>query len=362
MKIKISPSMDSIGGIEHKLLRMSKKTREAYGFDLGDFVSAGNLVLQVAYAYFPDCFDSAGYVTTNVFSEIQVEIEPTIVEDITMGCDPEFFILDTTTKHLKNPALYFKKWNKIGYDGLLGEFRPQPHSNPDQVVSYLRDMIMQAKEVVSKNTAENVSLFAASSGYNLTAGFHCHMGIPKKFLNKRRLNYKSIISFLVKALDYHVGTLSVIPEGDKDNKRRCMPFVSYGKVSDHRIDNRTLEYRVPGGILLKNPVLSSGLLNLCKLVSTDALSKVLQLEESYPNKVFDTKDLLKEIYPYVPSTKGLYQLVCTPTTTAAEQEVTTIMTKLEDMYNYVEHAKAVKEYLYCMGQYDNAQDIYINWK
>jgi len=366
MKIQISPSMDTLGNIEDKLIRLPRKLREQHKLELGEFVTVGNIILQVAYAYVDDWEVNAAKVTTETFNRINTNTKEeqnlVVIDEIMIGCDPEFFIVDTQNNCLENPANYFKKWNRIGYDGLLGELRPQPHDLPEQVVLNLQNMIIQVKNAFNSKNKYNTSLFAASSGYDLTAGFHCHMGIPKKFLNKRRLNYKSIISFVVKALDYHVGTLAVIPEGELDNKRRCMPFVSYGKVSDHRIDNRTLEYRVPGGTLLKTPDLTKGLLSLCKLVCTDALTKVVTMEMAYPDKHFKTKDYIKEIYPYIPNTKTLYQLICTPNTALAEKEATFVADQLTKMDGYANHAKAIKKYMYVMTKRDLNKDIFMNWR
>jgi hypothetical protein len=361
MKIQISKKMNLFNGIEDYIIRIPLNVRKQFNLSLGEFIILGDkLTLQVDKVFKDDLNTDIVFVTENTFNKLKnLNIIITPIKDITMGCDPEFFIINSKTNNLINPAKFFKKWNSIGYDGMLGELRPAPSTEVDEVATNLFNMINTTKQTFIYNNLSQLSLFAASSGFNLMAGFHCHMGLPTKFLNQKYSNNKAIINFVVKALDYHVGVLSIIPEGSTDAHRRCMPFVSYGKVSDYRIDTRTLEYRVPGGILLKTPCFTKGLLSLCKVVTTDALTKASSYIKNKSNVT--TEELLNNIYPQIPSIEDLYTLICSNTTNKAQEEVDTIYKYLENMYEFDNNSNNIIQFLQNINKETKSKDIYLNW-
>jgi len=363
MHIEKSTKMDLYETIEDNYIRIPEKLREFLKIETGDYVVLGNITLQVEKAYKEDIIfnDNIAFVTSKTLTKINYDDKPYLLDEITIGCDPEFFIVNKQTNTLINPSHFFKKWNAIGYDGFLAELRPLPNVKPANVIFNIRNMLLFINNVFKERQLNDLIAIAASSKFDLTAGFHCHLGLPKKYLQKKNNNYKNIINFFVKVLDYHVGILSIIPEGDIDNQRRCMPFVAYGKVSDYRIDNRTLEYRVPGGILLKNPKLSCGLLSLCKVVITDALHKIncyYNIVEK--NKIVSTETLLKDLYPYVLSTEEMFKYICVPSIKPALSISDNIIKKVEQMKTYNENKIYIKNFYNSMLVKDT-NNIFKNW-
>jgi len=352
--------------LEYKLARMSSKLRQNLNVKLGEFIRFENdIILQVDRAFNKDILEFGEdkiFVTSETFELIDNDDNIKIVDTITMGCDPEFFIINRYNGNLIPPANFFKKWDSIGYDGLLCELRPNPHVEPKIVTNTLFGMLSSIQNKFVEQGLTQLMSYASSAAFGLTAGFHCHMGIPKNLLNKRAPNYQTYINIIVKALDYYVGVLSIIPEGTTENQRRCAPFISYGKVSDYRIDNRTLEYRVPGGTLLKSPELSCGLLSLCSLVSTDVISKLKAYTNDFKHVDIPQEDyLLKELYPNVPDIKTLYQLICVPDTLAAIQASKNIFYELSNMLNYKKHEKNIITFEKNIHKSTN-NDIWNNWK
>jgi len=352
--------------LEYKLARMSLKLRKELNVNLGEFIRFKNdTILQVDRAFNEDILkygEDKIFVTSDTFNLIDNNNDIEIVDTITMGCDPELFIVNRYSGKLIPSSNFFKKWDSIGYDGLLCELRPNPHIKPEIVTNTLFGMINTIQNKYIEQGLTQLMSYASSAAFGLTAGFHCHMGIPKNLLNKRSPNYQTYVNMLVKTLDYYVGVLSIIPEGTAENQRRCAPFVSYGKVSDYRIDNRTLEYRVPGGALLKSPALACGLMSLCSLVSTDVISKLKDYTNDFKHtQIPAEKILLKELYPNVPEIKELYQLICVPDTTSAVKISESIFDELSNMLDYKKHKKnvvAFKDSIYK----NTSNDIWNNWK
>ncbi len=352
--------------LEDKIVRISADLREKLGVSLGEFVRFENdIVLQVDQAFLMDINKNGEdklFVTSNTYKQLNNFNNIKVVDAITMGCDPELFIINRLNSNIVNPAHFFKKWDAIGYDGMLCELRPVPHERPEKVTNTLYKMLNTIQQVYVKEGLNNVMSYASSAAFGLTAGFHCHMGIPKNFLDKKTFNFQKFINVIVKTLDYYVGTLSIIPEGTVENQRRCAPFISYGKVSDYRIDNRTLEYRVPGGTLLKSPELACGLLSLCSLVTTDAVFKLKEYTNDFKQKnIPEDIELLKELYPNVPNTAELFTLICSPDNIAALNNSESIFQDLTKMLDYKKHMKNINTFRNHM-QVTTSNDIWFNWK
>jgi hypothetical protein len=133
-------------------------------------------------------------------------------------------------------------------------------------------------------------------------------------------------------------------------------------VSDHRVDNRTLEYRVPGGTLLKSPELACGVLSLCSLVSTDVISKLKAYTNGFkPVEIPQEDILLKELYPSIPNLETLFRLICSSSTMEAVQLSTSIFDELANMLDYKKHKKNINIFKKSIYTVTN-NDIWNNWK
>ena len=352
--------------LEDKIVRITFDLRKELNVSLGEFIRFENdTILQVDQAFSEDIKKYGKdklFVTDSTFNLLNNSNTIEIVDTITMGCDPELFIINKNNNNVINPAHFFRKWDVIGCDGMLCELRPIPHVDPEVVTNTLYSMINTIQNTYIKRGLNDVMSYGSSAAFGLTAGFHCHMGIPKNLLDKKTINYKKFINIMIKVLDYYVGTLSIIPEGTSENQRRCAPFISYGKVSDHRVSNRTLEYRVPGGTLLKSPELTCGLLSLCSLVSTDVVSKLKNYTNNFKqNNIPEDTELLKELYPNVPGINELFRLICSPDNVAAITISKSIFYDLSKMLNYNKHTKNINIFKNNM-QSVTSNDIWNNWK
>ena len=167
MRLFIKPSKemdaktDAASLLERKAIRMPLDFREFAGLSLGDFLdmrtaNGGIVTMAVERAYGSDVdADSlSAYVTSEIHQLLTgvdsdgYEVE--LVDGITLGCDPELMLVDRHSKGLVTAAHFFTKWDPVGYDGLLMEFRPLPSTDASVVVANMFNMIKQARVKIDK--------------------------------------------------------------------------------------------------------------------------------------------------------------------------------------------------------------------
>lgn len=382
--LRISKRMNSanwwFGSVERTLIRIPQDMREEHDLHLGDFVDLrtkdGTIVsLQIATAYKPDVEEDSlrAYVTKEIFDIIGVEGETctqnvNLVTGITLGCDPEFFLVRRDTNKLVHAGYFFNKLGEVGYDhdGLLMEIRPLPSESEIIVTNNLFKLINRARSVIMNINAHYgnmVMMYGASSFKTMTAGFHLHFGLPKQILGPGPL-IRLVAMQIVKALDYYVGVPGIIPEGVADCRRRTKPFVEYGKPGNYRLDARTLEYRVPGGSLLRHPKLARGIIGLGAVVVEDAVSRIHKKTDGFKNlKYMTSDDDIRELYPNIPNIHDLFYMICSFNVEAATNHVKTIIDDVKQMVSYKNRQKAVDDFFESIlsGEvFDN--DIEYNWR
>jgi len=337
--------------------------REKLGVTLGEFIVINKVALQVDQVYEYDRVrnDVSAFVTNNILKQIGISIDTlAVTKHITMGCDPEMFLVDTSTNQLYNPGFLFNKNGQVGYDGMLAEIRPMPSVDQGEVTRNLANLIARLRQAIIDKGLRSVRIFAKSSGWDLFAGFHVHMGIPGNLLNPTQKGYGKILRIIVKALDYYIGTLSVLAE-NSDCGRRCSPFIAYGKVSDFRVDTRTLEYRVPGGALMRHPGLAHGLLSLCSMVAHDVIERLRIHTENFSTDIaLDEDVLLLELYPNALCTHNMFDVICSPSLKRAEEEAEKIKQDLECMINYDDYNAAIANFIN-LSQTPLSEDVWKNW-
>jgi hypothetical protein len=362
MQIEKSETMTKLSGIEDSLIRMPEMLRKQINVDLGSIIIVKNLPLQVNKVFKNDKIDTflKAFVSENIIKKLCIQTHALTVEKhITLGCDPELFLVDRDTNKLYNPGFLVKKTAQVGYDGMLAELRPDPDVDPCKVVDNLYKLIEELHTILINKNLHTVSMLARSSGWGLSAGFHIHLGIPKQLLDPTTPNYIKILRVIIKALDYYVGTLAVLIE-NTDFTRRCNPLVAYGKVGDFRVDNRTLEYRVPGGALLRHPELTKGLLSVASLVTHDVIERIRLFTDDFVREIDNESKLVQHIYPNLIDTQYMFSLLCSPNISRAEKEYETIKQDLCYMVNYDYY----KEALNCFTNLINIEitdDIWLNW-
>lgn len=380
IKIKVSESMTNYSGMyenENGMLRIPKALKTRLGFQnsqrLQMTASDGNQVaLQVGNAYQSDAADDDGicYVTRQVFDLINIEdteqyqVNP--VEGITLGCDPEFFLVDSETKKVLRAYSFFRKWGEIGHDGILAELRPKPSLTPQGLTDNIYQLLCDTRTILNSNVVHDPGriILLAASGYEMaTAGFHLHFGLPRSILGRSNANLM-LMQQIVKVMDYYIGIPAIMLEGETDTKRRSNVFVNYGKPSDFRLDNRTLEYRVAGGSLLRHPILTKGLIALGEVVTQDITSKVRLCTNDFRDLYWaNREERVREMYPNIISTNDAYGLMCSPSLGAARTHLDGIYEGIKNMIGYEKRREEIDEFfnhIFADIQYNN--NIEYNWR
>lgn len=391
--VKVSKRMDDVENIlESRTIRAPRDFREFLDLKIGDFVTVratdGRLLsfmVDKAYAEDSEANSLSAYVTSDIHKRITNNLAQScdldLVDGITLGCDPELMVIDRNTGDLISAQAFFglKKWGPIGYDGLLLEFRPAPSIDESIVIDNMYDLLLQTRAylnscqmfpsimlagissfkgrtAVATNTVHNTAMYQYGSA--LTAGFHLHYGIPAEILGYQK---KFVAQQVVKALDYYVGIPSIIPEGYGDSYRRTVVGMEYGKPGMFRIDHRTLEYRTPGGALMKHPILAQGLIGLGAAVIEDIVTRVKTITHGFTklNEIATDADI-RILYPNIPPVMEIFRAICSPATDVAKTHLVTIRKDIENMVGYARRAESINNF------FDNIEtqfsiDIEENW-
>lgn len=187
--------------------------------------------------------------------------------EITIGCDPEFFIIDKTQKTIIPACNYLPFDEKIGSDAELGELRPDYALCPEQLMKNLNSLVKK----VDKSIPVNTFPYAASSYGPFCCGFHVHIGLPIEVLSFAAENTDGFLKNMASILDYLVGIPALAL--DPDEKRKASK--TYGQPSDYRLHMRTFEYRTPGGFHLKTPEYTMSLFS----AAFKTAEKIIELAE-----------------------------------------------------------------------------------
>jgi len=384
--VAVSEKMEE-SKIDDNLVRMSAEFRAFSGYDVDEFINFRSeednklITLRVAHIYKEDLEQNptTAYVSPNTFEKIRKraikdtgkEIEVEIVDGITLGCDPEFF-LTSATGEIVPPNIFFRRWGYLGYDGRMVELRPAPSTNEEVVAHNLYSLIQTARATI--NSVKTIGLYfkqiytnqikmvAASFYRGSSAGFHLHYGLPAPLLGKRPHNQELLARQIIKALDFYVGIPSIILEGSEDYQRRVYPN-RYGKPGEFNLDNRTLEYRVPGGHLLRHPKLTIGLLGTGAVVVEDLVSRMKKRTDQFVNLNFMIPDeALNSLYPNVPDRDEIYKAIVNVNPNVAKGHMDTIMKDIRCMVGYGKRKRSVESFFdSVMSKERFSNNIEVNW-
>lgn len=383
--IKISKTM-SKGPIancsyENRVIRIPAICREKHKLKLHDFITLKNhegglLTLQITEAYAEDVFTdrSVAFVTEETYNSLHLANtefkEISRVKNITLGCDPELYLVDKTTSNIIGASRFFEKYGIVGHDGLLMEIRPMPSIGVKELTTNIYNLLLQARAIIDKSqNGSDIALVAASHYKNgITAGFHLHYGLPEQLLgtgfNLNRYTITTVTRLMVMVLDYYVGIPAIIAEGKEDTLRRTLPYVKYGKPGGYVLDNRTLEYRLPGGHMLRHPILSEGLIALGIVVVEDIVSRLKVCTDRFIN--LDEMKTLKDmyqLYPNLPDTNSLYHCICNKDDEPARKHLNTIINDVKQMVGYNERLQYIRPLFKVLTEkvkFDN--NIEENWR
>lgn len=360
---------------ENRIIRLPRHARERYGLPTGSFVhlrtNTGDMMaLQVIPAFIEDSAkgNDVGYVSDATMKQLQVvnhgiqEVER--VNNITLGCDPEVFITDTQTKHIISATRFFQRTGEVGHDGMLLEFRPRPSIDAGMVTGNIWNLIQRARQVLDRHPEGNRIAMVASSGMQgLTAGFHLHYGLPNAMLG-RRAPVRHLANLMVSLFDYYIGVPAVLPEGEMDHQRRTVAYCDYGKPGGYRLDSRTFEFRLPGGSLMRHPVLTNGLMSLGAIVVEDFVSRLRERTDNFlAIRDIQTLTEIRQLYPNLPNPIDIHNMVVTINLQGARNAFPSIMEDVRNMVGYKERSVATEQFFDCILKGINyGPDLFHNWR
>ena len=379
LEINISKTMDKENEgneeFEHRIIRVPEKLRQKRDLQLGEFLRLRNRqgeieTLQIAAAFKEDIAENedCAYVTTDVGQKLFMlnrglgAIER--AKNITLGCDPEAFLVDRQTGHIVFAHRLMRKYGDVGNDGALIEFRPSPSTTAEIVCDNIWQLIKKARAMLNKVQGGNYSAILGYSSYQgLTAGFHLHYGLPNGLLGTG-VDKKLVGSIMTTAFDYYVGIPSIIPEGNTDVDRRTAKYVSYGKPGDFRLDYKTFEFRMPGAKNLAHPLLTRGLMALGAVVAEDVASRIKTCTDDFTNmREIVGQGAINELYPNIPDIHTFYGTVCNPDITAAKRQFEIVKRDVRKMVGYKQREHAVESYFDCINRgIPQGNDIEQNWE
>ncbi|RLG44627.1 MAG: hypothetical protein DRN81_04080 [Thermoproteota archaeon] len=375
VKIRISETMEKVSRNEDRVVRCSTSLIKDLSVKYGDMLylktTSGDLhILQVLGVFPADDVADCVYVTKNTADKIGVSWCNAIPTDnITVGCDPEAFIVDQY-RSIVPAYTFFNKVGSIGSDGPLIEFRPSFSTDPVEVSNNLRSLFSKTIAILNRknrSTSSTTSLISRSSfelpsGDYLCAGFHIHLGLPAEILMWRKMR-KDIAKAIITVFDYYVGVPSILPEGRNDSARRTGRYVRYGKPGEYNIDSRTFEFRLPGGINLRHPTLTTGLLALSTVVAKDIVYRIRACTDDFRYLGEANKYTMYEIYPRLPDISHLYGIICNRDITPALRELPRIYEDVQKMYGYKDHSREVESYFKVIEDFTiYRESINTNWR
>lgn len=304
-------------------------------------------------------------VSEDIYEQIKdKELEYNTV-DITLGCDPEFFIMWGQRKI--SAAVYLPFAGQIGSDGELGEIRPAYGRHEDEVVANISKLIPQIPAKMKRNGwtktlpsgGNKFSYEAHSYHKNTAAGFHVHLGLPPEILNTQKDFNRVTMNHLVQCLDWY---LSVPLMSLEKNHSRRMGRSNYGKPGDYRPSNITLEYRTPGAYFLRSPELTTSLLGTALALMEVIVKRVKETSGDFINLHKLTKTDLNDLLP-VPDKDYLRKILTHRDVQVAHKEIPKIKNQLEGLPNYQDHKKAIDGLFSIEGRdLQVGPDLLTNWK
>jgi hypothetical protein len=347
--------------LENRFIRLSSNEKE------GKPIVLKAISLEEMDKHFED---NIGYLNTHVYARIAGNrISPNMIDTITLGADPEFYLADDTTKSSKSFSviqLTKKDIGEYGRDigmdgaGFIGEFRPIPGKTEEELTGNLKALIDRTNILVGKavergrlaTPRERWRLYGHSYYEGRPSGFHIHLGLPQYVLSNR----DRLIS-LVRSLDYFLGIPCL--KIDKQYHRRIrIPGQrhtgNYGKAFAFKYGSVTLEYRMPGGYHLRHPDLTRGIIGIAALVAEDFTTRAKFLRK----RTVDEAKLYKG-----PPYKEVQNAFCRVEHPEINRWLEDVYDKLGKMITYDKHKQSVSFMLHAAAnEPDISEDIFSNWE
>ncbi len=349
-----------------RCISLPQSLREEIGVLVGQFMQlrgTKEVVLEIANTFSP--LQTCAYVSPEIFERIQGGSIEFKILDVTLGCDPEFFII-WGNRHI-TAANYLPFAGQIGSDGGLAELRPMYGRHEDQVVANLQNLIPKIPRCMKRSRwlsgypeDGNAFTYQAHSFYQgIPAGFHVHLGIPPEILNTHKSFNRAAMNHIVRCLDWYV-SVPLMPLEVAHQRR--LGRSQYGQPGDYRPSNTTLEYRTPGGFYLRSPKLARGLLGLTLMITESIVSRMKVASNGFVNLHKLTDADLHEIMPLPPADKVKKTLKHSHVGIAMD-ELPRMYDQLMDLPTFKNHSGAVEKFFRAVRDGEQpGPDILRNWK
>lgn len=188
---------------------------------------------------------------------------------ITIGCDPEFGLVDPNHKvlHRGDQVLPGSKKSPFGADGPGVEVRPPPSTDHIALVASIRDLL-EDPPPASKNYLWVGGATFRDKNRTYWFGGHIHLGRPQGIdLGQAEPAFRA----LARVLDHCIALPLVTFDTPEPFLRRKGCAHHYGIAGDIRTKdgNSRFEYRVPSGLWATHPLLAKIVLGATKAVAED---------------------------------------------------------------------------------------------
>ncbi|RLA57807.1 MAG: hypothetical protein DRR04_12200 [Gammaproteobacteria bacterium] len=347
-------------------IRLPESTRQELGVIVGQFMQLRGkeeLVLEIGPPL--NTGDGVAYISPELFEKIKgVDIDFKILE-VTLGCDPEFFV--KWRGQYISAATYLPAQGEIGCDGGLGELRPMYGSHEDHVVANLQRLIPNIPAKMKRShwakgfpeDGREFTYEAHSYHLELAAGYHIHLGIPPEILLTRNSFNRAAMNHLVRCMDYYVSVPTIPLE---INHGRRLDKGQYGEPGDYRPSNITLEYRTPGAFFLRTPKLAAGLMGLALTITEAAVSRMKAASKNFTRLHKLTDADLHEILPKPPPSEVI-EMLKSVDDRLARRAIPKIRRQLEELPNYGKHKAAIEGFFSEVDEQRRpGPDLIANWK
>jgi hypothetical protein len=349
-----------------RTISLPQKLREEMGTLIGQFMQlrgSEEVVLEIVGAF--NSAQDQAYVSPEIFEKLQRASVDFQILDVTLGCDPEFFIMWGNRHVIASNYLPFT--GQIGSDGGLAELRPTYGTHEDQVVANLQSLISGIPGSLRLNKGlpgfpmdgRQFTYQAHSYFLGAPAGFHVHLGIPPEILNTRKDFNRAAMNHMILCLDWYV-SVPLIPL-EIDHHRR-LGNNKYGQPGDYRPTNVTLEYRTPGGFYLRSPKLARGLLGLTLMLTENIVSQMKVASNGFINLHKLTPADLQKIMP-IPEREKIKSVLKHGNAGVALNELPQMYEQLMILPNFEKHSGAVEAFFRAVRDKEQpGPNLVKNWK
>lgn len=185
-------------------------------------------------------------------TQIDLSTQTRTVSDITVGCDPEFEIIDRYSNEITtaDDIIEHDCYSQIGTDGSGDqiEIRPKP-GNPVKVTQNIRKLVKKFKD----SLGDRYDLTDEGNYYPL--GGHIHVGVGFEMTPDHNL---------LMLLNDFIGKPTIKLSGDARNE--------YKKMGAYRSQPHGFEYRTPPASVFQNPAISCIVMKLAGNLSKKYLN------------------------------------------------------------------------------------------